>query len=258
MMKSVFRLLLAAVCALALFASSAQASAFPERVPVIQDDADLLTEEEEAALYQDMLPLCEYGTPLFWTSYETGNYEKLADRFYHARLSRGENGMLFAINMASRQLTVFTDGDVYRIITRSEAETITDNVFRMASAGNYYQCAKSVYEQIGRRLRGEQIARPMQLISNALLSLVLALMLVYLYISGRYESRPAIGKAGAAVPVTAAGTAAAFAALTMNSSARMTKQTKTDISSHSGGGHGGGGGGFGGGGSSGGGGSHGF
>ncbi|MBQ9211776.1 MAG: TPM domain-containing protein [Clostridia bacterium] len=232
--------------------------ALGENMPYLQDDAELLTPEEEAALYDEMLPLCEYGTPLFWTTYESGNYETLAERFYHQRLGQGESGTLFVINMQARQLTIFSDGAIYRTITNGEAETITDNVFRLAGRGEYYACASSVYAQIYQLLNGEKIARPMKWTSNALLALVLALLAVYLYISRRYETRPQSGKRGVALPITAAA-AAAYAAKTANTHARMTKQKKTNISSDSGGG-GGHGGGFsgGGGGSSGGGGSHGF
>ena len=104
---------------------------------------------------------------------------------------------------------------------------------------------------------GEQIDRPMKTAGNVLLGLVLALLGVYIYVSTRYETRPKFGKAGAALPVTAAA-AATFAAVNLNRERKMIKQKKTDISSDS---HGGGGGGFsggGGGGSSGGSGSHGF
>ena len=235
-----------------------QLSAAAENLPYIQDDADLLTDAEEQALYADMLPVCEYGVPMFWTTNEAGTYNSMARNFYHSRLRNGESGTLFVINMNARQLTIFSDGAIYRTVTNSEAETITDNVFRMAGRGNYYECASSVFRQIHSLLRGEEIARPMKLVSNVLLSAALSLLCVYLYLSHRYENHPKTGAAKAAVPVTAAA-AAAFAARTSNASARMTKQHKTSISSGSGGG-GGHGGGFsgGGGGSSGGGGSHGF
>lgn len=255
-MKTFMKALIILLLALSLFPA---ALADGEITPYLQDDADLLTADEEAALYEDMLPLCEYGTPMFWTTRESGYYETLAERFYHSRVGYGKSGTLFVINMASRQLTIFSDGQIYRTVTNAEAETITDNVYRQARSGNYYDCAKSVYQQIARLLRGEQIARLMKIISNVLLALVLALLAVYLYISGRYETKPKLGKAGSTIPVTAAGASAAFMAQTLSRSARMTKQTRTDISSSSSGGHSGSGGGFsGGGGHSGGGGSHGF
>ena len=254
--KSILILILAGIL---LWMSTAAGADFQKNQPWIQDDADLLTDAEEQALAEDMAPICEYGTPMFWTTRETGDYTALARDFYHRRLANGESGTLFVINMRARQLTIFSDGAIYRVVTNGEAETITDNVYRMAGREEYYECASSVFRQIHRLLRGEQIARPMKLVSNILLALALSLLIVYLYLSRRYETRPKTGAGKAALPVTAAA-AAAFALTTRNASARMTRQKKTDISSGSGGGHGHGGGFSGGGGghSSGGGGSHGF
>ena len=231
-----------------------------EPVPYIQDDADLLTAEEEEKLYQDMMPLCEYGEPMFWTTQESGDYYSLARQFYHSRLGNKESGTLFVINMHARQLTIFSDGAIYRVVNTGEAETITDNVFRMAGKGEYYACASSVFDQILRLMRGEEIARPMKQVSNLLLAMTLALLAVYLYLAHRYENRPKTGVVKAALPVTATA-AAAFAATTVHHQTRLAKRQRTKITSDSGG-HGGGGGGGGhgggGGGSSGGGGSHGF
>ena len=253
---------LACLCGLLLLflcaGSPALAADAPQ--PYIQDDADLLTDAEEAALYQDMLPLCEYGVPMFCTTNQgTSNMEDQAERFLRQRVPLGGSGVIFVINMGVRQLTVYSDGAINRVVNAGEAETITDNVFRLAGRGEYYACAQRAFSQLSSLLRGERIARPMKLTSNVLLSLVLALLLMYMYISHKYETRPKAGKIkGAALPVTA-GAAAAFAAVNLNRNARMTKQRKVDISSHSsGGGHGGGGGGGGGGGHSGSGGSHGF
>ena len=238
---------------------SAEADAYGGRTPWIQDDADLLTAAEEEELYTDMLPLCEYGTPLFWTTNEAGDYYTQAERFYHSRLDERESGTLLVINMYARQLTIFSDGDIHRAVNRGDAETITDNIYRLAGRGEYYECASSAFSQILALTRGEKIARPMKLVSNILLALTLALMIMYLYLSRRYENRPKIGAGGAALPVSAAA-AAAFAVRTADAHARMTQQHKTNISSSGSGrgGHGGGGFGGGGGGHSGGGGSHGF
>ena len=256
----IMRIVLLILAGILLWMSTAAGAEFQKNLPYIQDDADLLTDAEEQALYADMMPVCEYATPMFWTTRESGDYTTLARDFYHRRLANGESGTLFVINMHARQLTIFSDGAIYRVVTNGEAETITDNVYRMAGREDYYECASSVFQQIYRLLQGEQIARPMKLVSNILLALALSLLIVYLYLSRRYENHPKTGAGKAALPVTAAA-AAAFVLTTRNASARMTKQKKTDISSSSGGGHGHGGGFSGGGGgghSSGGGGSHGF
>ena len=233
--------------------------------PIIRDDAGLLTESEEAALAEIMAPICEYGVPVFWSTTETGNHRAKAENFY-VRTLGSASGVLFVIDMSSRQLTVLADGAIYRVVTSSEAISITDNVYRLASAGKYADCAAEAFREVCQLLRGEQIVRPMKLVSNLLLAATLALLIVYVYISRRYETRPKTGRLRAALPVTAL-TAAAFHISLTNEEKIMTRQRVVDLSSDGGsdgggsgsdGGGSGGGGGGGGGGFSGGGGSHGF
>ena len=251
-MKKLFRLILTLLLCLLI---SLSAGAVQE--PIIVDDADLLSDEEEQSLYNTMLEISDYGTPMFWSTRESGNDRTLVENFYRSQIGK-DSGTLFVINMNSRLLTVFSDGEIYRTVTSSEASTITDNVYRYASYGEYYQCADRVFSQIGRLLRGEKIARPMKLISCLLLAIALALLLVSLYINWRYEQHRTSSLAKTAVPISVlAGTA--FSAKILSSSKKMTRQVKTDLSdSGSGGRIGGSGGGFsgGGGGHSGGGGSH--
>ena len=239
------------LCAAVVFAGA-------ETEPLIRDDADLLTDEEEARLREAMAPVCEFGTPVFWTTNESGSYRRKAENYYYSNLGNA-SGALFVVDMYERQLTLLTNGEIRRTVTDGDATSIVDNVYRLASFGDYAGCANRVFSQVSSLLRGGQIARPMKLVSNALLALALSLSLVYLYISWRYETRPKTGSVRAAIPVSAAS-AAAFTALMTGGQAIMTKQRKTNISSSSGGGGGGGfgGGGGGGGGFSGGGGSHGF
>ena len=67
----------------------------------------------------------------------------------------------------------------YDIITKSYANTITDNVYTFASDEEYFDCANTAFEQINTLLEGRAIAQPMKYISNALLAIVLALLINY-------------------------------------------------------------------------------
>ena len=250
-------MILAAVCLLLCLSLPAAA----ENLPIIHDDADLLTAEEEAKLYEDMLPICEYGTPMFWSTTQSGDFEQLAEDYYHRQIGTA-SGTLFVINMKVRQLTVFSDGAIYRVVTNAEAETITDNVYRLAGSGKYYDCASGAFDQVARLLRGDRIARPMKIVSNIFLAATLSLMVVYLYISRRYEQNKPAGRVKTAIPASVLSTAA-FTLAVNHTAKQMIKRVKTDLSDSggSGGGRMGGGGfggGGGGGGHSGGGGSHGF
>ena len=180
------------------------------------------------------------------------------------------SGVLFVIDMSSRQLTVLADGAIYCVVTSSEATSITDNVpLRQRSCETLTVPWR--FSEVCQLLRGEQIVRPMKLVSNLLLAATLALLIVYVYISRRYETRPKTGKVRAALPVTALASAAFLVNIT-NKKKIMTRRRKVDLGSSDSGGDGGssgggssgggssGGGssGGGGGGFSGGGGSHGF
>ncbi|MBR3334072.1 MAG: TPM domain-containing protein, partial [Clostridia bacterium] len=160
---------------------------------------------------------------------------------------------LFIIDMATRQLAVWSSTDVQKTLTRSKGYTITDNVYQYASRGDYDGCAVSAFNQMNRVLKGLNVKGPMRVISNALLALLAAILLAYLFISARMEQEVKVSLPDV-VTTTAAGAGAVIAAKT------LTRKVKHSSSSGGGGFHGGGGGGFGGGGGGfgGGGGSHGF
>lgn len=150
---------------------------------VIDDRADLLTEEQEEALFTVMEPITKYGGVAFLTvDTNDSTAEGLARSFYREKFGT-DNGTLFLIDMDNRKIWIHSDGAIYKVITTSNAETITDNVFRYASAGNYYDCAANAYDQIFRLLEGERIARPMKYISNAVLAVILALLANFVFVS---------------------------------------------------------------------------
>ena len=145
----------------------------------IDDSADLLSEKEEKALCADMQPITAFGNVLFVSisenPYSTARY---AEDYYYERCP-GKAGTLFLIDMDNRVIQIYSDGSVYRVITSDYAKTITDNVYRYASDGNYYRCASKAYEQIYTLLQGQKIEQPMKYISNLFLALLLALLANY-------------------------------------------------------------------------------
>ena len=85
----------------------------------------------------------------------------------------------------TRNLTLYSSGDNYDTITRTDANVITDNVYRYASQGDYCGAAENAFRQCLSLLEGRKIARPMKYINNALLSLILSILLMYGFISLR-------------------------------------------------------------------------
>lgn len=146
---------------------------------LLEDDAALLDSGERAQLAEEMKVITSYGNAVLKTisynSYSTSSY---ARDFYHDLYGQS-SGTLFLIDMDNRELYLFSDGAIYRTVTKSYAESITDNVYRYASKGNYYSCASEAFEQIHTLLAGQKIAQPMKYISNILLALILAALINY-------------------------------------------------------------------------------
>ena len=218
----------------------------------ISDREDLLTDNEEALLAETMQAVTDYGNALFVTDAVTsGSAENAARSDYYSRYGN-ESGCIFLIDMNHRVLTLQSTGEIYRTVTRGYANTITDNVYRYASRGDYYGCAAKAFEQVAALMEGSRIAQPMKYICNALMALILALLFNYSFLRLQMRHRrPSHAQIMGAAKI-------AFAA--SNSDARFMRQTKVydPPARSSGGGGGSRGGGGGGGGFSGGGGSHGF
>ena len=176
----------------------------------IVDDANLLSYEEEEKLVEDMKPVTKHGNAAFVSVY---NYDS-STRTYaenHADGLIGSNGTLFLIDMGRREIYIYSQGAVWGKVTNSKARSITDNVYRHASAGSYYSCASAAFRQITAVLEGRLIAEPMKLISGILLSLLIGLVINFQIVrSTRKQNKPvkssdlaAIGAAAGAGIITA-------------------------------------------------------
>ena len=144
---------------------------------VIHDEADLLTESQEEELGWVMQEINAYGHAAFVSVTENSLSAQEYARGYYARLFGTQSGTLFLIDMDNRKIWIHSDGEIYKVVTNAYADTITDNVYRYASDGEYYECAKEVYQEIFALLQGQKIAQPMKYISNTLLAMILALLI---------------------------------------------------------------------------------
>lgn len=218
----------------------------------IDDGRDLLTDEEELALIEDMKPVTAYGNAAFVSDAQYGDTKTFAANLYQSYFGT-DSGTLFLIDMGARNIWIHSNGAVYRTVTTPYANTITDNVYRYASRGEYYACAAEAFSQISTLLAGGRISQPMRWITNALLAVIVSLLINFLLV--RYKGRNVRPARKELIAATIVGLAAT--GLSMH----LTNQTKrySPRSSGSGGGGGGfSGGGGGGGGSHGGGGGHSF
>lgn len=143
---------------------------------VINDEANLLSQNEIIELNEIMIPITEYGNVAFIST----NYNPHITSYYASEafydLFTYESGILFLIDMDNRMIYIYSNGHIYDIVTDKYAEIITDNVYTYASNREYYNCAANAYSQIYSLLNGQKIAMPMKYICNILFAIILSLL----------------------------------------------------------------------------------
>ncbi len=153
-----------------------------EYAVIIEDDADLLSPEEEAGLESIMYGITAYGNVAFKSIDENDSSTESFIKNYYASRFGSDSGTVFLIDMDNRNIWIHSNGAIYKVITGSYADTITDNVYTYASDADYYGCASKAFEQILTLLEGQKIAQPMKYISNAFLAFILGLLITYFII----------------------------------------------------------------------------
>ena len=104
---------------------------------IIDDKADLISEEDEARLKDTMIGITKYANVIFLsTDSNPSTAKSYADDYILSRY-RNENGVIFLIDMDNRIIWLAATGNTRSIITNGKAESITDNVFRYASSKEY-------------------------------------------------------------------------------------------------------------------------
>lgn len=146
---------------------------------ILEDDADLLTDEEEVALAECMKGITKWGNVAFKSIDENPvSTERYIENYYREKF-RQNSGTVFLIDMDNRNIWIKNNGEISLVVTNSYSDTITDNSYRYASRGDYFGCAEKVFGEIETLLSGRRIAQPMKYVSNAILAVILALLFNY-------------------------------------------------------------------------------
>ena len=215
---------------------------------VIDDSAGLLASDELTQVSAAMVPVTEFASTAFVTVPETGSSSSVltkARSWGDSVFGAASPYTVFMIDMSTRRLGIYSSRSVYSLLNTGRANTITDNVYRYASLGDYAGCAEEAFTEMAQIMRGEKIAQPMKIASNVLLALICSILISYVMISARMKkeqeiSLPSMVKAAA----VGAGTV-----VTAHTLKRVVHHESSSGGGHGGGGSGGGGGGGGGGGS---------
>lgn len=151
---------------------------------VIEDQADLLSSEEELDLIGQMIELTEYGNIAFLSV--DSNYSSAlsyAEMRSHSYFGSGTSQTVFLIDMDNRDISIYSDGANYKVITKGKANSIVDNVYTAASAKDYYRCASNAFTQVEKLLSGGKIAEPFRYISCALLAILIGMLICFTIIN---------------------------------------------------------------------------
>lgn len=184
--KKVLRLVLPFILVLFVLAGLyVPVSAAPDKdkyVIVYGDEAGLIDEDGKRAILKAMQPLMTCGNVGFITTND--EYKSGTDFFRteYYKLFQGESGVIFYIDMYDRNLYIWTDGEMGETLTVGVCNTITDNVYKYASKGNYTEASVKAFNQIYRKMSHELIPQPMKYICSALVSAFLALLIMYGFI----------------------------------------------------------------------------
>ncbi len=180
MLKKIYSFILLIILLLLILPTNSKASNTGYKI-IIEDDADLLPYNEEIELKAQMIGLTEFGNVVFkTTNTSTGSVKPLKYiQNYYYKILGNESGVAFYIDMNSRQICACATGGLDKIITSGKCDMITDNVYKYASNGNYYECAKEAFTQMNTLLNGGKIAESMKYICNAFVAVMLSLLITY-------------------------------------------------------------------------------
>lgn len=158
----------------------------------MDDNADLLTDAQEDALFENMKAITISGNVAFVSILENPYHDtKTYAKQYATTYFDSQSSTVFLIDMDERYLWIHSTENIYNIVTTAYANTITDNAYRYASDGDYFQCADTVFSQIRSLLEGHRIAQPMKYISNLLLAMILAMLFNYFLVMSLSKAKKA-------------------------------------------------------------------
>lgn len=157
---------------------------------IIEDKANLLDNDEKKQLAKAMREILPYGNVAFVTIFQneyTSTKECIKQTYWE--YFGNASGTILMIDMDYRNIWIYSNGEIYKMLTSDNANLITDNIYVYAVNEEYYRCAHEGFLEILSVLKGERIAKPMKYISNLCLALVSAFIINYLFIMAYSKSK---------------------------------------------------------------------
>lgn len=149
---------------------------------IIDDGANLLSDEEEIRLLDDMKNLAEFGNVGFVSASSCNNSTKQCAKDYYHDKFQFQSGTVIYVDMQNRIIGIVSEGDNKQLVTDNKATIIIDKYYQYASTGDYYSCAYYSFQDVEKVLRKEKISEPMRYVTNILLSLILGVFVSFFII----------------------------------------------------------------------------
>lgn len=161
---------------------------------MVIDHANLLKDGDEfSRIMEAMKPITQYGNVVFYTTdREDGQSVKERAKYTYEGIYLNTSGTIFMIDMCDREIYIFSHGAVEKVISSSQANIITDNVYTYASKGAYAECGAKAFEQIFTLLEGGRIAAPMKYLGNIFLAFITSIFICYAVLKRTSQTQKAL------------------------------------------------------------------
>ena len=169
---TIFIILMSYLCALCM-------PVFANDEILIEDNAGLFSEDQKALLKEHWSGIQEIPDAAIVTSNSPGGSTSSFAENYAISHYGNSPAVIFVIDMRNREIYIYSNGSALNALSKADARAITDNIYKLASKGDYYSCADKAFTQIAARFRGEAIARPVKHITNAMIALLLSIIINY-------------------------------------------------------------------------------
>jgi uncharacterized protein len=146
----------------------------------IEDEADLLSDQEEAQLSEYFASLSTDYKYYVVTTYSSGsNTDSKLESYYTSVYSSYDSGVAFIIDMNNREIYMSGYGEAQNKITNGDCYDITDNSYTYAKNGDYYNCIYKSFSQADTLLNHGFILRPMRYIVSLMVATILGFLLTF-------------------------------------------------------------------------------
>lgn len=157
-------------------------SAATDNVKIV-DDAGILTNEETENLKEYLETLDGSINYLVVTTDDREKGDSALtklDNYYRQEFDAYEDGIAFIVDMDTRRIEIQGRNSLQYSLDSGDCTDITDNVYRYASDGDYYNCIYHAFREADLVANYEFVFRPMRIIVSLLIAIIIGFLGTFL------------------------------------------------------------------------------